>query len=55
MDYEGIEIFGVSKEKDQNVRHDIDIWLSSVRGKEVYPKNLRLVRYWDEKNYGMSS
>jgi hypothetical protein len=25
MDYEGIEIFGVSKEKDQNVRHDIDI------------------------------
>ncbi|HAL65361.1 MAG TPA: hypothetical protein DCP10_07340 [Bacteroidales bacterium] len=34
LDYEVIEIFDVSKEKDQNVRQDIDIRLSSVKGKE---------------------
>ncbi|GAB6278541.1 MAG: hypothetical protein STSR0006_05390 [Lentimicrobium sp.] len=55
MDYEVIEIFDVSKEKDQNVRQGIDIRLSNLKGKEGYPKKLRLVRYWDEKNYGMSS
>jgi hypothetical protein len=55
MDYEVIEIFDVSMEKDQNVRQDIDIRLSNLKCKEGYPKKLRLVRYWDEKNYGMSS
>jgi len=35
LDYEVIEIFDVSKEKDQNIRPDIDIRLSSIKDKEV--------------------
>ena len=35
LNYEVIEIFDVSKEKDQNIRPDNDIRLSIVKDKEV--------------------
>jgi hypothetical protein len=50
LDYEIVEKFNVSAEKEHNVLEDCNIRLSSNKGTNEYPKLLRLVRYWDEKN-----
>jgi hypothetical protein len=50
LDYEIVEEFDVSKEKDKNVLQSCKIRLCSPTGKNEYRKTLRLVRYWDEKN-----
>jgi transposase len=50
LDYEVVEEFDVSAEKDNHVLEDCNIRLSSYKGRNEYPKLLRLVRYWDEKN-----
>ncbi len=47
LDYQIVEDFDVSKEKDRNVLEDSNIRL---KGKADYPKLLRRVRYWDEVN-----
>jgi hypothetical protein len=50
LDFKIVEKFDVSAEKDHNVLEDCNIRLSSYKGMNEYPKLLRLVRYWDEKN-----
>lgn len=50
IDYDIIEDYKVSDEKDPNVLEVCDIRLSSNKGFNEYPKLLRLVRYWDEAN-----
>ena len=50
MQYDVIEEFDLSGEKDKNVLQDCNIQLSTYKGKKEYPKKLRLVRYWDEEN-----
>lgn len=48
--YEVVEDFDISGEKDKNVLQDSNIRIKAYKGKNDYPKNLRLVRYWDEEN-----
>jgi len=50
LDFEIMEEYGVSHEKDKNVKMDLNIRLSSAKGLKEYPKLLRLVRFWDEVN-----
>ena len=50
IDFEIIEEYDISQEKDKNVIMDLNIKLSSVKGQKEYPKLLRLVRFWDEVN-----
>jgi len=50
MDYEIVEEFDISSEKDQNVLHDCNIRLVGPSGQREYPKLLRMVRFWDETN-----
>jgi len=50
LDYELVEDFDVSGEKDRNVLQDSNIRLSGVKSQHDYPKLLRRVRYWDEVN-----
>jgi len=50
LDYEIIENFDVSDEKDKNVLQDANIRLIGTNSQGEYPKMLRLVRHWDEVN-----
>ena len=50
MDYEIVEDFDISSEKDQNVLQDCNIRLVGPSGQREYPKLLRMVRFWDEAN-----
>jgi len=50
LDYEIVDTYDISDEKDKNVRQDCNIRIKSYKGKNEYPKTLRLVRYWDEIN-----
>ena len=50
MDYELVEDFDVSEERDRNVLQDSNIRLTGVKSQHDYPKLLRRVRYWDEVN-----
>jgi len=50
MDFEIIEEYDISQEKDKNVIMDLNIKLFSAKGPKEYPKLLRLVRFWDEVN-----
>jgi hypothetical protein len=50
MDYEVLESYDASVEKDKNILEDADIMLNGYNAKKEYPKKLRLVRYWDEVN-----
>lgn len=50
LDYEVIEDFDIAQEKNKNILQDCNIRLNSYKGKNQYPKLLRLVRYWDEIN-----
>jgi hypothetical protein len=50
MDYEVLESYDASVEKDKNILEDADIMLNGYNAKKEYPKKLRLVRYWDEIN-----
>ncbi|MEW6136281.1 MAG: IS4 family transposase, partial [Bacteroidota bacterium] len=50
LDYQIVEDFDVSEEKDKNVLEDSNIRLTGIKGKADYPKLLRRVRYWDEVN-----
>jgi len=50
LDYEIVEDFDISNEKDKNVLQDCNIKLASHKGKNEYPKMLRMVRFWDEEN-----
>ena len=47
MDYEIVETFDLSDEKDTNVLQDCNIRLKGAKALEEYPKMLRLVRYLD--------
>ena len=49
LDYEIDEEYDVSKEKDKNIIQCCRIRLSGAKGKAEYPKELKLVRVWDEK------
>jgi hypothetical protein len=49
LDYEVVEEYDVSKEKDKNITQCCRIRLSGVKGKSEYPKELKLVRIWDEE------
>jgi hypothetical protein len=50
MDYQIVEDFDISDEKDKNVLQDSNIKLMSIKGQTEYPKMLRRVRFWDEVN-----
>ena len=50
MDYEIVEDFDITGEKDCNVLQDCNIRLRGVKAQGQYPKLLRMVRYWDEEN-----
>ncbi len=50
LDYQIVEDFDISDEKDKNVLQDVNIKLTSIKGQSEYPKMLRMVRYWDEVN-----
>lgn len=50
LDFEIVEDYDVSNEKDKNVKMDLNIRLASAKGQQEYPKLLRLVRFWDEVN-----
>jgi hypothetical protein len=50
MDYEIVEDFDLTDEKDKNVLRDCNIRLKGVKAQEEYPKMLRMVRYWDEEH-----
>ena len=50
MDYEIVEDFDLSDGRDWNVLQDCNIRLGGTKAREQYPKMLRRVRYWDEKN-----
>ncbi|MBC7124551.1 MAG: IS4 family transposase [Bacteroidales bacterium] len=50
LDYELVEDFDVSGEKDRNVLQDSNMRLTGVKSQHGYPKLLRRVRYWDEDN-----
>lgn len=50
MDFEVIEDFDVSREKDKNVLQDCNIRLNGTKAQKEYPKMLRMVRFWDEVN-----
>ena len=50
MDYQIVEDFDISDEKDKNVLQDSNISLTSTKGQTEYPKLLRMVRFWDEVN-----
>ena len=50
MDYEIVEDFDLSDEKDKNVIKDCNIRLKGANAQEEYPKMLRMVRYWDEEH-----
>jgi hypothetical protein len=50
MDYQIVEDFDLSDEKDCNVLQDCNIRLRGAKAQEEYPKMLRMVRYWDEEN-----
>ncbi len=50
LDFEIIEEYDISQEKDKNVIMDLNIKLFSSKGQKEYPKLLRLVRFWDEVN-----
>lgn len=50
MDYQVVEDFDVSNEKDNNILQDSNIRLTGVKGQREYPKMLRRVRFWDEVN-----
>jgi hypothetical protein len=50
LDYELVEDFDVSGEKDRNVLQDSNMRLTGVKSQQGYPKLLRRVRYWDEVN-----
>lgn len=50
MDYQIVEDFDISNEKNRNVLQDSNIRLTSIKAQTGYPKMLRRVRYWDEVN-----
>jgi len=50
MDYQIVEDFDISREKDKNVLQDSNIRLTGTKGRQDYPKLLRRVRFWDEVN-----
>lgn len=50
LDYQIVEDFDISDEKDKNVLQDSNIKLTSIKGQTEYPKLLRMVRFWDEVN-----
>lgn len=50
MQYDIIENFDLSSEKDKNVLQDSNIHLKTYQSKNDYPKKLRLVRFWDDVN-----
>lgn len=50
LDFEIVEEYDVSSEKDKNVKMNLNIRLASAKGQQEYPKLLRLVRFWDEVN-----
>jgi hypothetical protein len=50
MDYQIIENFDISDEKDKNVLQDSNIKLAGTKSQNEYPKMLRRVRFWDEVN-----
>jgi len=50
MDYEIVEDFDLSDERDENVLQDCNIRLKGGKAQEEYPKLLRMVRYWDEEH-----
>ena len=40
----------LTDDKDEHILSDEDIRLSSLKGQKAYPKNLRIVKVYDEKN-----
>lgn len=50
IDFEIIEDFDISSEKDKNVLQDCNIRLKGTKAQKEYPKMLRIVRFWDEIN-----
>jgi hypothetical protein len=50
MDYQIIENFDISVEKDKNVLQDSNIRLTGLKSQSEYPKMLRRVRFWDDVN-----
>lgn len=50
MDYQIVEEFDISDEKDKNVLQDSNIRLTGLKSHNEYPKMLRRVRFWDEVN-----
>ena len=53
LDYQVVERFDITDEKNKGVMEDCNIRLNSVKGREEYPNMLRLVRFWDEKNQNL--
>lgn len=50
IDFEIIEDFDISSEKDKNVLQDCNIRLKGTKAQKEYPKMLRIVGFWDEIN-----
>lgn len=50
FNYEMVEDFDISGEKDKNVLQDSNIRVKTPKSSNDYPKNLRIVRYWVEEN-----
>lgn len=50
MDYQIVENFDISGEKDKNVLQDSNIRLIGIKSQSEYPKMLRRVSFWDEVN-----
>lgn len=49
LNYELVEDFDISVEKDKNVLQDSNIRIKVPKSSGDYPKNLRIVRYWVEE------
>lgn len=50
LNYEMVEDYDISGEKDKNVLQDSNIRVKTPKSSNDYPKNLRIVRYWVEEN-----
>ena len=50
MDFDVMEDFDVSGEKDKTVLQDCNIRLNGTKAQKEYPQMLRMVRLWDEVN-----
>jgi hypothetical protein len=50
MDYEIVETFDISDDKDKNVLQDCNICQKGAKAQEEYPKMSRLVRYCYEEH-----